>query len=166
MLSGKFSLSSPASLLQAPWLTLSLSLSSLHWKLTNLQINKINKFCEGKLRLPRGPVVKNLPSSAGNPGSTPGSERTPGVGNENPLQYSCLENLMDSEAWWAIQLMGLQRVRHDSETEYASRHTCEGKLEWSLGSPWWSLYSRMLAHVLSALGFHHVIKTSRYEYAF
>ena len=45
------------------------------------------------------------------------------------LQYSCLENLMDSEAWWAIQLMGLQRVRHDSETEYAPRHTCEGKLE-------------------------------------
>ena len=78
---------------------------------------------------PGGSEGKEYACNAGNPGSTPGSERTPGVGNENPLQYSCLENLMDSEAWWAIQLMGLQRVRHDSETEYAPRHTCEGKLE-------------------------------------
>ena len=31
-----------------------------------------------------------------------GSGRPPGEGNGNPLQYSCLENLMDREAWWAI----------------------------------------------------------------
>ena len=34
-------------------------------------------------------------------GMTPGSGRSPGEGNGNPLQYSCLENLMDRGAWWA-----------------------------------------------------------------
>ena len=34
--------------------------------------------------------------------STPGSGRSPEVGNGNPLQYSCLENSMDREAWWAL----------------------------------------------------------------
>ena len=32
----------------------------------------------------------------------PGSERSPGVGNSNPLQYSCLENYMDKGVWWAV----------------------------------------------------------------
>ena len=52
---------------------------------------------------PGGAVVKNLPANAGDSGdvgSTPGSERSPGVGNGNPLQYSCLENSMDRGAWW------------------------------------------------------------------
>ena len=43
-------------------------------------------------------------------GSIPGSERSPGEGNGNPLQYSCLENPMDRGAW--LQSMGSQRVRH------------------------------------------------------
>ena len=38
-------------------------------------------------------------SNAGDPGSVPGSGRSPGEGNGNPLQYSCLENPMDGEAW-------------------------------------------------------------------
>ena len=38
----------------------------------------------------------------GDPGLTLGSGRFPGEGNGNPLQYSCLENSMDREAWWAI----------------------------------------------------------------
>ena len=49
--------------------------------------------------------VKNLPANAGNVrGSSliPGSGRSPGKGNGNPLQYSCLENPMDRGAWWAI----------------------------------------------------------------
>ena len=48
--------------------------------------------------------VKNLPDYAGDEsdtGSLPGSGRFPGVGNGNPLQYSCLENPMDRGAWWA-----------------------------------------------------------------
>ena len=39
--------------------------------------------------------------SAGNPGSIPGSGRSPGEENGNPLQYSCLENPMDGGALWA-----------------------------------------------------------------
>ena len=46
-------------------------------------------------------MVKNLPADAGNVGSIPGSGRSPGEGNGNPLQYSCLENPMDRGAWWA-----------------------------------------------------------------
>ena len=49
-------------------------------------------------------VVKNLPSSAGdvrNVGSIPGLGRSPGVGNGNPLQYSCMENSMVRGVWWA-----------------------------------------------------------------
>ena len=37
--------------------------------------------------------------SAGDPDSIPGLERSPGEGNDNPLQYFCLENPMDGEAW-------------------------------------------------------------------
>ena len=40
-------------------------------------------------------------SNAREPGLLPGLEDSPGEGNGNPLQYSCLENLMDREAWWA-----------------------------------------------------------------
>ena len=51
---------------------------------------------------PSGLVVKNPPANAGDSSSIPGSERSPGGGNGNPLQYSCLENPMDREAWRAI----------------------------------------------------------------
>ena len=49
-------------------------------------------------------VVKNLPVSAGDVrdlGLIPGSGRSPGGGNGDPLQYSCLGNPMDRGAWWA-----------------------------------------------------------------
>ena len=47
-------------------------------------------------------TVKNLTCNAGNLGSIPGLGRSPGEGNDNPLQYSCLENSMDRGAYWAI----------------------------------------------------------------
>ena len=50
---------------------------------------------------PGGTVIKNLPAQAGDVGSIPGLERSPGKENGNPLQYSCLENPMDRGAWWA-----------------------------------------------------------------
>ena len=50
---------------------------------------------------PGGSVVKNLPANAGEAGSIHGSGRFPGVGNGYPLQYSCLENSIDREAWRA-----------------------------------------------------------------
>ena len=49
-------------------------------------------------------MVKNLPANTGDVrdvGSIPGSEKSPGGGNGNPPQYSCLENPMDKGAWWA-----------------------------------------------------------------
>ena len=46
-------------------------------------------------------MVKNLPSIAGDLGSTPVSERSPGERNGNPLQYSCMENSLDRGAQWA-----------------------------------------------------------------
>ena len=46
-------------------------------------------------------VVENLPANAGDVGSISGSVRSPGVGNGNPIQYSCLENSIDRGAWRA-----------------------------------------------------------------
>ena len=46
-------------------------------------------------------LVKNLPVNAGDANSMTGSGRSPGGGNGNPLQYSCLEKPMDRGAWWA-----------------------------------------------------------------
>ena len=49
---------------------------------------------------PGGSDGKESACNAGDPGSILGSGRSPGEGNGNPLQYSCLENPMDREAWW------------------------------------------------------------------
>ena len=50
---------------------------------------------------PGGSEVKASACKAGDPGSIPGSRGSPGEGNRNPLQYSCLENPMGGGAWWA-----------------------------------------------------------------
>ena len=47
-------------------------------------------------------MVKNSPANTGDMGLIPGSGRSPGEGNGNPLQYSCLRNPMDRGAWRAI----------------------------------------------------------------
>ena len=44
-------------------------------------------------------MLKNLPA-ARDQASIPGTGRVPGEGNDYPVQYSCLENLMDGGAWW------------------------------------------------------------------
>ena len=49
----------------------------------------------------RALAVKNPPAATGDVGLIPGSGRSPGEGNGKPLQYSCLENLMDRGAWGA-----------------------------------------------------------------
>ena len=54
-----------------------------------------------KLGFPDGSVVKNPPANAGDERSIPGSRKSPGEGNSNSLQYSCLGNSMDSGAWLA-----------------------------------------------------------------
>ena len=50
---------------------------------------------------PGGSEVKASACNVGDLGSIPGSGRSPGEGNGNPIQYSCLENPMDGGAWWA-----------------------------------------------------------------
>ena len=58
-------------------------------------------------------VIKNLLTNAGDTrdaGSIPGSGRNPGGGNDNLLQYSCLENSMDRGAWWAA-VRGVENSR-------------------------------------------------------
>ena len=50
--------------------------------------------------------------SEGDLDSIPGSGRSPGEGNSNPLQYSCLGNSMEREVWW-VTVHGVTRVRHD-----------------------------------------------------
>ena len=47
-------------------------------------------------------MVKNPPANAGDTGLIPGPGRSPGEGNGNLFQYSCLENPKDRGAWWAI----------------------------------------------------------------
>ena len=53
----------------------------------------------------------------GDPGLIPGSGRSPGEGNGNPLQYSCLGNPMDREAWWAT--VGVAK----SQARLSNQHT-------------------------------------------
>ena len=52
-----------------------------------------------KMNFPGGSDYKESAYNAGDQGSIPGSGRSPGEGNGNPLQYSCLENSMDRGAW-------------------------------------------------------------------
>ena len=59
---------------------------------------------------------ENLPANAGDMGSIPGLGRSPGAGNGNPLQYSCLGNLMHNGSWQAT-VHGAARVRHDLENK-------------------------------------------------
>ena len=59
-----------------------------------------------------GSDSKESACNAGDPGSIPGSGRSPGGGHGNPLLYSCLENSMDRGAWWAT-VHGWKAVRHD-----------------------------------------------------
>ena len=70
---------------------------------------------------PGGPVVRNLPANTGytrDVGSIPGLGRSPGGGQGNPLQYSCLENPMDRGAW-QVTLHGVAKRR-----AWLKGHTC------------------------------------------
>ena len=61
---------------------------------------------------PSGSVVKNLPTNDEHVGSIPGSGRSTGGGNGNPLQYICLETSMDRGVWW-VTVRGVKKVRQD-----------------------------------------------------
>ena len=65
---------------------------------TQFHFYNILKISKG---FPSGSMEKNLPASAGDVGSIPELGRSPGEGNGNLLQYSCLGNPVDRGAWWA-----------------------------------------------------------------
>ena len=94
------------------------------WKLQGYTTNeyswkKINKTLVNQiLDFPDGRMIKNLPANTEDVRDT---GLIPGVGNDNLLQYSCLENPMDREAWW-LQSMGLRRIGHDWVTEQSRAH--------------------------------------------
>ena len=64
------------------------------------------------MNFPYSSVGKESACNTGDLGSIPGLGRSPGEGNGNPLQDSCLENPMDRGAWWAT-VHGVTRVGHD-----------------------------------------------------
>ena len=74
---------------------------------------------------PGGSEVKASACNVGDLGSIPGSGRSPGEGNGNSLQYFCLENHMDGEAWWAtVHQVAKSRTRLSNLTFnfYSNKH--------------------------------------------
>ena len=68
-------------------------------KRMNTNIYHEKDFITGYINIPAGSDGKASACNAGDWGSIPGSGRSPGEGNGTPLQYSCLQNSMDREAW-------------------------------------------------------------------
>ena len=81
----------PASLVPQLW--------TLVNKAMSLFFNTLSSFVMG---FPGGSEAEASACNAGDLGSIPGLGRSPGEGNGSPLQYSCLENPMDGEDWWAM----------------------------------------------------------------
>ena len=84
-------------------------------------------------------VVKNLPADAGDAGdvgSIPQSGRSPGEGNGNPLQYSCLGNPMDRGTWW-VTVYGVAR---ESDTTWQLNSKQILSIKWTLSLKYWSTY--------------------------
>ena len=97
-----------ASLVAHLFLLLLLHQNSVHF--VWLQTKIYEYWVPGRnLGFPGGSVVKNLHANAEDVGSIPGLGRFLGEGSSNPLQYSCLENLMDRGAW-----QGHKGVQHDN----------------------------------------------------
>ena len=94
---------------------------------------------------------KESACNAGDPGSIPGLEKSPGAKNGYPLQYSCLENPVDRGAW---QSMGFQRVRHNWVTNiftsfftlFKTAHTLQN-CTW--GYHWYILLSKTQCNQIS-----------------
>ena len=78
---------------------------------------------------------KESPCNAEDPGVNPGSGRSPGVGNENPLQYSCLENSMDRGAWWAT-VHGVIKSQTRLSDTHTHTHTSSNRTPVVIVSQW------------------------------
>ena len=84
-----------------------------HGMLRSMGLQRVRHGLGTKQQQRGGSVVKNPPANAGVAGDSGlilGSGRFPGRGNDNPLQFSCLENPMNRRAWWTT-VMGSKKVR-------------------------------------------------------
>ena len=97
---------------------------NFHFKVNYIYFNSVPTEQSYIRKLPRGAFlvaqsVKKLPAMQETLGlsSIPGSERSPGEGNGNPLQYSCLENSMDKGVWW-VTVQGVTK----SQTQLSDFH--------------------------------------------
>ena len=70
-------------------------------RLSSSSRGRFHHVTQNYVQFPGGSEVKASACNAGDLGSIPGSGRSPGEGNGNPLQYSCLENPTYGGAWWA-----------------------------------------------------------------
>ena len=89
------------------------------WVTEALGYSENERWYEKKNGLPPSSVCKESACNAGDPASIRGLGRSPKEGNGNPLQYSCLENPMNREAWQAT-VHGVARVGHDLATKTAT----------------------------------------------
>ena len=80
---------------------------------------KVGDDYDSILNFPGDSVVKNLPVNIGDTGLIPGLGGSTGEGNSYPLQYSCLENPMDTGAWQATVRGGLKESDTTEVTEHA-----------------------------------------------
>ena len=77
---------------------------------------------QSSIHLIRGSEVKASACNAEDLGSIPESEISPGEGNGNPLQYSCLENMMEGGAWWAAVHRVVKSQTQLSDFTFTSTH--------------------------------------------
>ena len=109
-----------AGMLQEEW-----TLISVPWKLLNHF-----KYLRASLH---SSVCKESACNAGESSSSPGSGRSPGEGNGNPLQYSCLQNPMERRVWQAT-VCGVTRAEHDLQTKPPPPQTLLGEEVWPLNT--------------------------------
>ena len=84
---------------------------------------------------PGGSDGKESACNAGDLGLIPGLERSPGEGNGNPLQYSCLENSMDKGTWWAT-VHGVTQCVFSCVRLFTTLWTVACQAPLSMGFPW------------------------------
>ena len=115
---GKEALGNQFFILALPYTSLLISGNLVIYKYTHRHTHNTSVFFpskmeEGALRFVFqafcGSVLKNMPANTGDAGAIPGSARSPGEGNGNPLQYSCLGNPLDREACGGCSPWGRKR---------------------------------------------------------
>ena len=114
-------------------------------------------------------MVKNLPASVGDArdaGSISGLESSPGRGHSTPLQYSCLENSMDREAWWTTVHGVTKKRTQPSMHASTSKHTSLSSVmkDMFVAIKKWSVKAGSAGHIYrSQEKIRSEIKTSSYE---